>query len=186
MPAADTVAVTAVAQHAPSRPSTSQGADSTAIMDLATSAPSTLGNAAPPTASLHSGRISTRTRRRTAAATGTAPPAVDYGFGPCGVPRPSARRVHTPPRVTRPRRSLTVVTFPARAASPVSTYPFRPTATAPSLWELLFKDLRSCLVSRPPQLQTWMPSALLPNYSSRIPRRVIRTPAGRGSNRPSP
>ena len=49
--------------------------------------------ALPPT-----GRISTRTRRRTAAAAGAAQPAVDYGFGPAGSRgrllsgRPSAAR----------------------------------------------------------------------------------------------
>ena len=64
-------------------------------------------------------------------------------------------------------------------------YPFRPAATAPSLLEFLFQDFHPPLTSCPPQRPTWMPSALLLNYSSGIPPRVIDTLTGRGSYRPS-
>ena len=111
-------AATAVAQYAPS-----QGADFTAITDPAASALSPPGDPAPPTALPVSGRISTRTRRRTAAAAGTAPTAVDYGFGPVGAARPSVRRANTTPRVSRPQLPLAVVTTPALATSPVPTVP---------------------------------------------------------------
>ena len=51
------------------------------------------------------------------------PPAVDYGFGPGGAPRPSARRANTPPRVPRPRPGPPTAATPAPAASPVPTVP---------------------------------------------------------------
>ena len=114
-------AATAVAQHAPSPTSTSQGADSAAITDPAASAPLPPGDPAPPTALPSSGRISTRTRLRTAAATGTAPPVVDYDSGPGGARRPPVRRASTPPRVPRPRAPLAVGATHAPAASPVPT-----------------------------------------------------------------
>ena len=66
-----------------------------------------------------SGRISTRTRGRTAVVVGTAPPAVEYGFGPGGAPRPPVRRVNTPPRAPRPGPPPVVVAAPAPALSPV-------------------------------------------------------------------
>ena len=72
-----------------------------------------------------SSRISARARQRTVAATGTAPPAVDYDVGSGRAPRPSARRFITPARVSRPQPSLAVVLGPAPAPSPV------PTPTAP-------------------------------------------------------
>ena len=114
---------TSVAQHVPPTSSTSQGADSVEITDPAASAPSPQGDPAPPTALPPSGRISTRTRRRTAAATGAEPRAVDYGFGPGGAPRPSVRRTINPPRVPRPQPPLAVDTAPAPAASPAPTVP---------------------------------------------------------------
>lgn len=72
---------TAIAQHAPFPTRNSQVEYSPAITDPAVFAPSPPGNPAflfvwPP-----SGRISARTRERAAAATGTAPPAGDYGVG---------------------------------------------------------------------------------------------------------
>ena len=70
-----------------------------------------------------SDRISTRTRRRTATAAGNAPPAVDYGFGPGGAPRPYVRRANTPPRVPRPRPIPLTAATPAPAAWPVPTVP---------------------------------------------------------------
>ena len=109
-------AATSVAQHAPPTSSTPQGADSAEITDPAASAPSPQGDPAPPTALPPSGRISTRTRRRTAAAAGAEPPAADYGFGPAVAPRPSARRTITSPQVPRSRPPLAVATAPAPAA----------------------------------------------------------------------
>ena len=69
------------------------------------------------------GRISTRTRRRTAAAAGAAQPAVDYGFGPGGVPRTPSSRVDPPPRVPRPRLPLAAAPSASRAPTPVPTVP---------------------------------------------------------------
>ena len=105
-------AAMAVAQHVPSPAGTSRGADSAAITDPAASTPSTPDDPAPSAALPPSGRICTRTRRQTAAAAGVSPPAVDYGFWPAGVPRPSTRRANTPPRVSRPRPPLAAVTPP--------------------------------------------------------------------------
>ena len=64
-------------------------------------------------------RISTRTHRCTATAASAAPPAIDYGFGPGGAPRPSARRANTPPRVPRPGPGPPTAAIPAPAASSV-------------------------------------------------------------------
>lgn len=61
-----------VAQHLPSPTSTLQGADSAAIIDPVVFATKPPGNPAPLVALPPSDRISTRTRRRTTAATGTA------------------------------------------------------------------------------------------------------------------
>ena len=74
--------------------------------------------ALPPT-----GRISTRTRRRTAAAAGAAQPAVDYGFGPGRVLQTSSSRVDHPPRVSRPRLPFAAAANTARAPTPVPTSP---------------------------------------------------------------
>ena len=46
-------------------------------------------------------------------------------------------------------------------------------------------NFRPTVVSRPSQRPTWMPSALLLNYSSGIPPCAIPTLTGRGNNRPS-
>ena len=105
-------AATSFAEHASPTSSTLPGADSAGITDPAASAPSPQGDPPTPTALPPSGRISARTRRRTAAASGAEPPAVDYGFGPGGAPRPSTRRATTPPRVPRPRPPLAVATTP--------------------------------------------------------------------------
>ena len=126
------LAATAVAQH------TSQGAHSAAITDPAASAFSPPGDPAHPTALLPSGRIFTLTRRQTAAAVVTGPPAVDYGFGLGGPPCPSARRVSS--RLEshgrdRPWPSLRPVLLPPCLPR---RFPFHPAATAPSLRELLF------------------------------------------------
>ena len=114
--AEDPAAATNVAHHAPPTSRTSQEADSAEITDPAASAPSPQGDPARATALSPSDRISTRTRRRAAAAAGAEPPAVDYGFEPGGTPHPSARRTITPPRVPRPRPPLAVATAPAFTA----------------------------------------------------------------------
>ena len=80
------------------------------------------GSPAAPTVKPSSDRIFTRTRQRTTAA-GAAPPAVDYGCGPGGAPRPSARRANTPPRFPRPRPGPPTAATPAPAASSVPTVP---------------------------------------------------------------
>ena len=87
------------------------------------SASASPGSPASPTAKPSSDRISTRRSRRTATAAGNAPPAVDYGFGPGGAPRPAARRNTTPPRVSRPRPALSTAAILAPSASPVPTAP---------------------------------------------------------------
>ena len=134
-------AATAAAQNSPSPTSNSQGADSAVIIDPAASTPSPPGDPAPPIALPPSGRTSTRRRRRTADATGAAPPAVDHGLGPGRALSPSARRANTPPRVPRPRSPLAVVTahlfLPPRLPRPL---PSRPATTAPSLWKVPLYD----------------------------------------------
>ena len=62
-------------------------------------------------------------RRRSATAAGKAPPAVDYGFGPGGAPRPSSRRLATPPRARRPRPAPPAAATPTLADPPVRTVP---------------------------------------------------------------
>ena len=64
-------------------------------------------------------------------------------------------------------------------------HPSRPAATALSLRKFPFEDFHPPLTSRPPQRPTWMPLALLPNYSSEIPPRAIRTLTGGWNIRPS-
>ena len=73
------------------------------------------------TAKPSSDSMSTRTRRRTATATGGAPPAVDFIVGPGGAPRPSTKRANTPARGPRPWPAPPTPATPARAASPVPT-----------------------------------------------------------------
>ena len=74
--------------------------------------------ALPPT-----GRISTRTRRRTAVAAGAAQPAVDYGSGPCRVPRMPSSRADSPPRVPRARLPLAAAPSISRVPTTVLTVP---------------------------------------------------------------
>ena len=113
-------AATTVAQLTPSRSST-QGTDSVETTGPTASASALPGSPAPQTVKLSSNRISTRTRRRTAIASGNAPPAIDYGFGPGGAPQPSTRRATTPPGVPQPRPVPPTAATPAPAASPVPT-----------------------------------------------------------------
>ena len=115
-------ATTSVAQPTPSRISV-QGTDSVEPVGPTASVPISPGSPVPQTMTQSSDRISTRTRRRSATAAGKAPPAVDYGFGPRGAPRPSSRRVTTPPRVPRPRPAPPLAKTPALADSPVRTVP---------------------------------------------------------------
>ena len=100
-------------------------ADSVETAGPTASAPASPGSPAPPTVKPFSDRISTRTRRCTATAAGNAPLAVDYGFGPGGAPRPSARWGDTPPRVLRPRPVPPTAATPSPAASSVPTVPIR-------------------------------------------------------------
>ena len=104
-------AATVVTQPTPSR-TPKQGTDS--------GAPASAGSPGHPTVKPPSDRISAWTRRRTATA-GAPPPAVDYGFGPGGAPRPSSRRAITPPRVPRPRPAPPITATPASVASSVPT-----------------------------------------------------------------
>ena len=79
---------TIVAQRAPPPTSTFQEKVSAVFTDPAASSPSPPGNLAPLNTFPPSGRISTRTTRRAAAAAGSARPAVDYDSGPGEAPRP--------------------------------------------------------------------------------------------------
>ena len=155
-PAEAPAAATIVAQRAPLPTSTLQREDSVVVTDPAASAPSLPGKPVPLKVLPPAGLISTRTRRRTAAAAGTAPPAVDYGFGPGG-------SLDHPPGVLSPRReshgrdhphpSLWPQLLPPRRSR---RYPSRPTVTVPSTWGLLFYGFGRQLMYRPSPGPTWM------------------------------
>ena len=167
-------AATAVAQPTPQR-SPTQGTDSVETTDPTASAPASLGSPAPPTMKPSSDRISTRTRRRTATAAGSAPSAVDYGFGPGGAPRPSSWRANTPLRVSRPRPAPPTVATPAPATSPVPTVrnPGRPRPHR-ACGKYSFKDYASCGRHADCTYKRrclWTPL----NCSSPIPSHVIRS-----------
>ena len=88
----------------------SQGADSAGVVNPAVSAPLPPSPLAPPSPSdtgtlPSSGRLSTRTCRRTAAPLGAEQSVVDYGFGLGGVSHSSVRRASTPPCTLRLRSS---------------------------------------------------------------------------------
>lgn len=116
----------------------------------------------------------TRARPRTATAAGTAPRAVEGGFGAGGAPRPPIRRgqhsattptVETAPGRDRPRPSLRPLLLPPRLPQ---RYRFHPITTARSLRERgnpSLKTLAPRLAPPPPQRPIWMLLALLPNYS---------------------
>ena len=129
-------ATTSVAQSTPSR-SSIQGTNPVEPMGPTASVPTSPGSPAPQTMTPFSDRISTRTRRRSATAAGEEPPAVNYGFGPGGAPRPSSRRVTTPPRVPRPRPAPPAAATLLLPTRRFARCHFRPTATTQSLWELL-------------------------------------------------
>ena len=95
--------------------SPTHGTDAVETTGPTASAPASPGSPMPPTVKPSWDRISTRTRRRTATAASAAPPAVDYGFGPGGAPRPFARWANTP-RVPRPRPGPPTAGTPAPAA----------------------------------------------------------------------
>ena len=118
-------ATTSVAQPTPSRSSV-QGTDPVNPTGPTAPVSTSPGAPAPQTMTPFSDRISTRTRKRSATATGKAPPAVDYGFGPGGALRPSSRRVATPPRARRPRPA------PPAAATPTLADPLARTVPLPS------------------------------------------------------
>ena len=120
--AEDTAAAKAVAQPTPSK-SPTQGTDAVETTGPTASAPPSPASPAPPTVKPSSDRISTRTRQRTATSAGTAPLAVDYGFGPGGAPRSSSKRASTPTRVSRPRPAPPTAATLAPAASSVPTTP---------------------------------------------------------------
>ena len=103
--------------------SPTQGTDSVETTGPTASYPAPPGSPMPPTVMPSSDRISTRTRRRTTRAASATLPAVDYGFGPDGAPRPFARRANTPLRVPRPRPAPPTAAAPAPAASSVPTVP---------------------------------------------------------------
>ena len=115
-------AATPVAQPTPSR-SPIQGSDSVEPNGQPASAPAPPGAPVTPLPKPASDRISTRTRRRTATAAGVEPPAVDYGFGPGGAPRPSPRRTNIAPRVPRPQPGPPTATTLTPATSAVPTVP---------------------------------------------------------------
>ena len=100
-----------------------QGTDAVKTTGPTASDPASPGSPMPPTVKPSWDRISTRARRRTATAASAAPLAVDYDIGPGGAPRPSSRRVNTPPRIPRPRPGPPTAATPAPAASLVPTVP---------------------------------------------------------------
>ena len=145
-------AATAVAQLIPSRSST-QGTDSVEPMGPIT-APAWTGSPTPQTVKPSSNRISTRRHRLTAAASGNAPPAVDYGISPAEpldhLPGalPPRRESHGRGRIRPPPRSLLLPPRRSRRCQ------YRPTATAQGLWELHSYGLRLLLATRRLHLQS--------------------------------
>ena len=99
--------------------------------------------------------------------------------GPAG-PLVHPHGVLTPRREShgrdRLRPSLRPLLLPHHLAR---RYPSRRAATASSLREPLFLDVYPPLTSRPTQRPTWMPSALLLDYSSGIRPSAIRRLTGR-------
>ena len=149
-------ATTAVAQLAPSPTSTSKGGDSAAITDPTAFALSPDDDPAPPAALPLSGRL-----------------VLILVSGPAG-PFDHSQGVLTPRRESHGQDRLWPSLRPLLLPPPLPLrYPFRPAATAPSPWELLFQDFRPPLTFRLSQLPTWMPSALLLNYSRGFSRALF-------------
>ena len=170
-------ATKSVAQPTPSRSSV-QGTDPVEPTGPTAPVSTSPGSPAPQTMTPFSDRISTRTRRRSAAAAGKAPLAVDYGFGPGGplghLPDELQLR-REPDGRDRLRPSPRPLPSPTRRPA---RYHFHPTTTTQSLWELLSYGLCLLLVTRQLHLQGRMPSTAVLSCGSRIPSRVIRMPIG--------
>ena len=125
--AAAPAAATNVAQGVSPPTSTLQRNDSAVITDPVMSAPSSPGNLAPLNTLPPPGHISTRTPRRTAADAGSAPPAVDYGFGPGGASRQFNPACYHPAASPTAATSSTSRFGPGscRFVGPDGTYPVR-------------------------------------------------------------
>ena len=136
--------------------------------------PSEAPVAPPPTS-----RISTRTRKRTAAAAGAAQTAVDYGFGPGRVPRTSSSRVDPPPRVLRLQSPLAAAPSASQAPTPVPTVPIPSDRdrAEPLGAPLLGPSTPSESPSTPTADLDTLGAAAEINFLV-IPLRVIRTPTG--------
>ena len=89
----------------------------------------------------------------------THPPGVVSPLEPHGRERP---HLSFWPRLLTPRRSR--------------RYPSRPTATAPSPWEVLLYGFPRQLTHRLSPRPTWTPSTQLPKFSSVIPQCTNRAP----------
>ena len=117
---------TSVVQPTPSRSSV-QETDLVKPADPTASVSNSPGFPASQTMTQYSDRVYTWMRRRSTTAAGNVSPAVDYGFGPGGAPRPSFSRVTTPPRASRSRQAPPAAVIPALLAdSPVRTVPLPP------------------------------------------------------------
>ena len=137
-----------------------------------------------------SSRISTRIRRRTAAAAGAAQPAVDCGFGHDRFSRSSSYRGDPPPRVPRPRPQLAVTPGPSRAKMPVPTVPVASDSTHHARRRPSGAFESPAYKSPDPFGASIRPYGRLrrPWRCSRnafLPLRVFLTPLGKGSNRKS-
>ena len=110
-----------VAQPTTLSRSSTQETDSDATTGPIVSASASLGTAVPSSATPPSDRISTRRHRRTATATGNAPPTVEYGFGPGEGAQPFARRAITASQLPRPRPTSSTAVTSAPDATPVHT-----------------------------------------------------------------
>ena len=121
--------------------------------------------------------VSTRTRRHSATAAGKAPRAVDYGFGPCGAPSTSSRRVTTPPQVPRSRPAPPAAATLALVDSLVRTMPLPPDRDHAESMGTAHASL-----GETPTAPTGMPSTSLVKCGMLILSRVIRMPIGSESS----
>ena len=114
--------------------------DSAATIGSTVSVSALLGNLAP---------SSSTTRRRTATATGNAPPLYIMNSGPAGPLAHLPDELQpTPSRVSRPRPAPPAAATPALADRRSARCLFRPTVTTQNLWELLSYGSRLLLVTR--------------------------------------
>ena len=176
---------TIVVDRAPLPTSTLQGEDSATTTDPAASAPSPPGNPAPLNVWPPSGRISTRTRRQQPLPLAPCRLVLNLASGPAGpLDHPSSVQS---PRESHGRDRLHPSLWPQLQLLRRSRrYPSRSTATTPIPREVLIYGFGRQLMHRPSPRLTWMPSAQLPNFSSVILLRAIRTPTGLGNKRLSP